>query len=64
MMALVAAAASGRPAVGFGPHAFGQPLLHHTTAAVTHNADATAVAGNARRRHIATAMATAKSTGK
>src|SRR5205085_2668787 len=64
MTALLAAAATGKAAVGGGPHPLGQPLRHHTTPAVTHAADAMAVAGKARWRQRATAHATPRAIGK
>jgi hypothetical protein len=62
--ALVAAAASGRAADGWGPQRFGQPRRHHTTPAVTHVSDAATVAAIACRRQRAVAHATPRSIGK
>jgi hypothetical protein len=51
MIALVAAAASGRDAVAGGPQRFGHPRRHQRVAAPTHATEATVVAAHARRRH-------------
>lgn len=67
MIALVAAAASGRSAEGFGPQRFRHPLAHHTTAPTIQHTLDTKVAVNARCFHFGfddVTAATATSIGK
>jgi hypothetical protein len=56
----------GSAAVGFGPHQFGQPLRHQSTAPPTQHTEAAHVAALARRfqrADVVVAAATAKSIG-
>jgi hypothetical protein len=64
--ALLAAAAIGSAAVGFGPHQLGQPLRHQSTAPPTQHTEATSVAAAAcrfQRDDVVVAAAMAKSIG-